>query len=101
MKKKDYAQAVDSYKNALRNNPEDDETRYNYAIAKKFLEGDKRNKSQNNNKDSEESKEDKSIIKKKKTITKRNKSQKIKNQTIKRIKKKKEEAYQNSKWKIC
>ena len=60
MRKKDYAQAVDSYKNALRNNPEDDETRYNYAIAKKFLEGDKRNKSQNNNKDSKESKEDKS-----------------------------------------
>ena len=60
MKKKDYGQAVESYKNALRNNPEDDETRYNYAIAKKFLEGDKRNKSQNNNKDSEESKEDKS-----------------------------------------
>ena len=65
MKKKDYAQAVDSYKNALRNNPEDDETRYNYAIAKKFLEGDKRNKSQNNNKDSEESKEDKSEEKEK------------------------------------
>ena len=60
MKKKDYGQAVESYKNALRNNPGDDETRYNYAIAKKFLEGDKRNKSQNNNKDSEESKEDKS-----------------------------------------
>ena len=56
MKKKDYAQAVDSYKNALRNNPEDNETRYNYAIAKKFLEGDKRNKSQNNNKESENQK---------------------------------------------
>ena len=42
MKKKDYAQAVEAYKNALRNNSEDDETRYNYALAKKFLEGDKR-----------------------------------------------------------
>jgi hypothetical protein len=30
------ATAVESYKNALRNNPEEDETRYNYAIAKKF-----------------------------------------------------------------
>ena len=34
MKKKDYAQAVEAYKNALRNNSEDDETRYNYALAK-------------------------------------------------------------------
>jgi len=49
MKKKDYAQAIEAYKNALRNNSEDDETRYNYALAKKFLEGDKRQNSQNNN----------------------------------------------------
>ena len=37
MKDKDYANAVDSYKNALRNNPTDEETRYNYALAKKML----------------------------------------------------------------
>ena len=59
MKKKDYAQAVEAYKNALRNNSEDDETRYNYALAKKFLEGDKRQNSQNSD-DSEEEKKDKS-----------------------------------------
>ena len=59
MKKKDYAQAVEAYKNALRNNSEDDETRYNYALAKKFLEGDKRQNSQNND-DSEQEKKDKS-----------------------------------------
>ena len=59
MKKKDYAQSVESYKNALRNNSEDDETRYNYALAKKFLEGDKRQNSQNSE-DSEQEKKDKS-----------------------------------------
>ena len=59
MKKKDYAQAVEAYKNALRNNSEDDETRYNYALAKKFLEGDKRQNSQNSD-DSEQEKKDKS-----------------------------------------
>lgn len=38
MKQKDYAQAVNAYKDALRNDPTDDETRYNLAIAKKKLE---------------------------------------------------------------
>lgn len=59
MKKKDYAQAVEAYKNALRNNSSDDETRYNYALAKKFLEGDKRQNSENSE-DSEEEKQDQS-----------------------------------------
>ena len=63
MKKKDYAQAIEAYKNALRNNSEDDETRYNYALAKKFLEGDKRQNSQNKN-ESEDEKKDKSEDKK-------------------------------------
>jgi len=35
MKGKDYSNAVEAYKNALRNNPSDEETRYNYALAKK------------------------------------------------------------------
>ena len=59
MKKKDYAQAVEAYKNALRNNSADEETRYNFALAKKFLEGDKR-QSPKNSDDSEQEKEDKS-----------------------------------------
>ncbi|HEX8562339.1 MAG TPA: tetratricopeptide repeat protein [Flavobacterium sp.] len=37
MKEKDYKSAVEAYKQALRNNPADDETRYNYALAKKLL----------------------------------------------------------------
>ena len=37
MKEKDYSKAVEAYKNALRNKPSDEETRYNYALAKKML----------------------------------------------------------------
>ena len=33
MKKKQYDKALKSYKSALRNNPSDNETRYNYALA--------------------------------------------------------------------
>jgi tetratricopeptide (TPR) repeat protein len=35
MKEKEYEQAEQAYKNALINNPDDEETRYNYALAKK------------------------------------------------------------------
>jgi len=38
MHEKNYAEAVDAYKFALRNNPQDEQTRYNYALAKKMLE---------------------------------------------------------------
>ena len=37
MNEKDYSNAVEAYKNALRNNPSDEETRYNYALAKEYL----------------------------------------------------------------
>lgn len=37
MQLKDYQNAVESFKNALRNNPNDEETRYNYALAKLYL----------------------------------------------------------------
>ncbi|MDZ4148182.1 MAG: tetratricopeptide repeat protein [Flavobacteriaceae bacterium] len=40
MLQKKYQQAVDAYKNSLRNDPTDDETRYNLALAKKMLEKD-------------------------------------------------------------
>src|SRR6056300_392036 len=41
MQKKEYQKAVEAYKNALRNNPSDEETRYNYALAKELLEKEK------------------------------------------------------------
>jgi tetratricopeptide (TPR) repeat protein len=37
MKEKNYQEAVEAYKNALRNNPADEQTRYNYALAKEML----------------------------------------------------------------
>ena len=38
MNAKKYQEAVEAYKNALRNNPTDEETRYNLALAKDMLE---------------------------------------------------------------
>ena len=40
---KDYQKAVEAYKMSLRNNPKDDETRYNLALAQKLLK-DQQNK---------------------------------------------------------
>ncbi len=48
MKKKEYDKAVESYKSALRNNPSDDETRYNYALAKSLLKKEKNNDNKGN-----------------------------------------------------
>ena len=47
MQQKMYEKAVEAYKNALRNNPTDDETRYNYALAKELLEKEKQEKEEN------------------------------------------------------
>src|SRR5690554_4855626 len=38
MQEKNYQAAVEVYKNALRNNPYDEQTRYNYALAKEMLD---------------------------------------------------------------
>ncbi len=54
MNQKKYQEAIDAYKNALRNNPTDEETRYNLALAKQKLEKD-----QQENKDKKDNKEDK------------------------------------------
>ena len=63
MQLKDYKRAVEAYKNALRNNPNDDETRYNYALAKKMLEDEKNkyeeNKDDKDNKDNKDKKDNK------------------------------------------
>ena len=49
---KDYAKAVDAYKMSLRNNPTDDETRYNLALAQKMLKDQQQNQQkQDQNKD--------------------------------------------------
>jgi tetratricopeptide (TPR) repeat protein len=62
MKEKDYSNAVEAYKNALRNKPSDEETRYNYALAKKMLKEnppkDDKNKDKNKDKDKKDDKKD-------------------------------------------
>ena len=50
MSKEMCSEAVQAYKNALRNNPEDDETRYNLALAKK-CEEEQQNKDDQNKDD--------------------------------------------------
>lgn len=60
---KDYAQAVEAYKMSLRNNPKDDETRYNLALAQKMLKDQQQNQqnqdqNQDQNKDEQEKKQD-------------------------------------------
>ena len=38
MQQKKYKEAIESYKSSLRNNPKDNQTRYNFALAKKLLD---------------------------------------------------------------
>lgn len=69
MKEKEYAKAVETFKNALRNNPRDEETRYNYALAKELLKNnpedpkdqdpDDQKKNQNKDQDNEDNQEQK------------------------------------------
>ena len=61
MKEKNYSAAVDAYKDALRNKPSDEETRYNYALAKKMLKDNpppKDDKNKDKNKDKKDDKKD-------------------------------------------
>jgi len=64
MKEKNYSAAVQAYKNALINNPSDEETRYNYALAKKMLKDnpppkdDKKKDKKDKDKDKKDDKKD-------------------------------------------
>ncbi len=65
MNEKKYTEAVEAYKNALRNNPNDDETRYNLALAKDMLDKnppppeDKDDKNKDKDKDKDKKDQDK------------------------------------------
>jgi len=77
MKRKEYQKAVEAYKNALRNNPTDEETRYNLALAKEMLKKDQQNQDQNKD-DKNEDKKDKKDEKKEGDDKDENKDQKDK-----------------------
>lgn len=63
MKEKQYGPAVEAYKNSLRKNPNDDETRYNLALAQKLLK-DQQNKDKKDDKKKDKKKDDKDKDKK-------------------------------------
>jgi tetratricopeptide (TPR) repeat protein len=58
MKEKQYDKAVAAYKNSMRNNSKDDETRYNLAMAQELLK-EQQNKDNKDNKDKKDDKDDK------------------------------------------
>ena len=65
MKNKEYEKAVEAYKEALRNDPTDDETRYNLALAKQKQEkegggggGDDKNQDQNQDQNKNQDKQE-------------------------------------------
>ena len=58
MKEKQYGKAVETYKNALRNNPSDEQTRYNYALAKEYLKSNPEDQNQDKKDDKKEDKKD-------------------------------------------
>ena len=57
MKEKQYDKAVDAYKNSMRNNSKDEETRYNLAMAQKLLK-DQQDKENKDNKDKKDDNKD-------------------------------------------
>ena len=56
---REYAQAIEYYKMALRCNPQDNETRYNLALCKKLLKNNPQNKDKNKNKNNKDKNKDK------------------------------------------
>ena len=80
---REYAQAIEYYKMALRCNPQDNETRYNLALCKKLLKNNPQNKDKNkNNKDKNDQNKDKNKDNKDKNDDK-NKNDKNKNKNNK------------------
>ncbi len=57
MKRKEYEKAVEAYKEALRNNPTDEETRYNLALAKEMLKKQQDEQKNDQNEDNKENEE--------------------------------------------
>lgn len=76
---RDYAQAIEYYKMALRCNPQDNETRYNLALCKKLLKNNPQNKDKNKDKNKNDQNKDKNKDNKDKNDDKNNKNNNNKN----------------------
>ncbi|AMC11404.1 DNA primase [Lutibacter profundi] len=59
MKEKQYGKAVEAFKNALRNNSKDDETRYNLALAQELLKQQQQQNKNNKDKNKDKNNKDK------------------------------------------
>jgi tetratricopeptide (TPR) repeat protein len=59
MKRKEYEKAVEAYKQALRNGPNDEETRYNLALAKEMLKKEQEQNDQNKDNKDDQDQQDK------------------------------------------
>lgn len=53
-----YPQCIEAYKQALRNNPKDDETRYNLALAQKLLKDQQQNQQNQDNQNQDQQQKD-------------------------------------------
>lgn len=71
-----YGEAVEAYKESLRNNPSDNETRYNLALCKRQQKKDKQDKQQQEKKQQQNQGEDKSQEKKEQDKNQQQKQQK-------------------------
>jgi len=87
MEKEKYAQAAKVYKEALKNDPTDDETRYNYVLAKELMKKQK----QKQNKQNKQNKDQKKKQDQKKKKDQKKKGGKGKNKKDKKDKKGKSE----------
>ena len=82
-----YSEAIEAYKESLRNNPDDNETRYNLALCKKLSKNQKQNqnkdKDKKNNKNNDKQKQNKDKDKDKQDKNKDKQQQQPKDQMSK------------------
>jgi len=64
LKQKKFEESISAYKNGLKNNPDDEQTRYNLAYAQKMLRQQQQQQKNDKNKDKKDNKEDKKKDKK-------------------------------------
>jgi tetratricopeptide (TPR) repeat protein len=92
---KEYAKAVEAYKQSLRNNPKDNETRYNLALAQKMLKDQQQNQ-QNQDQNKEDKQKQQQKQDQQKDQNKQDQQQKDKQQPPQSDKKKDEMSKENA-----
>ncbi len=94
---KQYPACIEAYKKSLRNNPNDDETRYNLALAQKLLKDQQQNQqNQDNKKNEQDKKEDKNQQQQKQNQDNKDKKEQNQNQQQQQQKKENEMSKDNA-----